>query len=283
MSDCSLFSFFFGRFFFISLPFHHSFRCRRLVAAVPDLLLLWLAPLSIWTIHSRGMHAIRRVASFAGFLKSRRDRRKEKDKDKKVSKKKRDSDASSVKSDGEPSLTASGGVLTGNLSSGSATTGGGGGGGGVSGQDSSSSSFGREKERQDKDESPLYSTADVTSDSAVKVDDEGYTIRPRDEAWNAEKTSGFYSSSDADSGNKNFPLFLSSQPPGDGMRFVPRTFDDLDDSLTDDEPERKLHVEIKPITNGSNLPSATVDELKATIEGFNINTSSMFNTVVSNL
>lgn len=50
--------------------------------------------------------------------------------------------------------------------------------------------------------------------------------------------------------------------------------------LIDDEPERKLHVEIKPITNGANMPSATVDELKATIEGFNINTS-MFNTVVS--
>ncbi|XP_046655138.1 F-BAR domain only protein 2-like isoform X5 [Daphnia pulicaria] len=185
-----------------------------------------------------------------GFLKSRRDRRKEKDKDKnKVSKKKRDSDASSIKSDGEPNLTGSAtgvAVVSGgsNVSSGNITLGGGvGSGGGGSGQDSSS--FGREKERrEDKDESPLYSTGDTASDSAVKVDDEGYTIRPRDETWNAEKTSGFYSSSDADS---------------------------------DDEPERKLHVEIKPITNGSNLPSATVDELKATIEGFNINTS-MFNT-----
>ncbi|XP_046463816.1 F-BAR domain only protein 2-like isoform X10 [Daphnia pulex] len=183
-----------------------------------------------------------------GFLKSRRDRRKEKDKDKnKVSKKKRDSDASSIKSDGEPNLTGSAtgvAVVSGgsNVSSGNITLGGVGSGGG-SGQDSSS--FGREKERrEDKDESPLYSTGDAASDSAVKVDDEGYTIRPRDETWNAEKTSGFYSSSDADS---------------------------------DDEPERKLHVEIKPITNGSNLPSATVDELKATIEGFNINTS-MFNT-----
>lgn len=55
--------------------------------------------------------------------------------------------------------------------------------------------------------------------------------------------------------------------------------DDESPPFLDDEPERKLHVEIKPITNGSNLPSATVDELKATIEGFNINTS-MFNTVV---
>jgi len=39
-------------------------------------------------------------------------------------------------------------------------------------------------------------------------------------------------------------------------------------------------VEIKPISNGAALPSASVDELKATIENFNIN-SSMFNTAVS--
>lgn len=136
------------------------------------------------------MHTVRRVASFAGFLKSRRDRRKEKDKEKKVSKKKRDSDASSVKSDGEPNLTASGVGINSNISSGSATTGGG-----------DTSSFGREKERPEKDESTVYATLEFTSESVVKVDDEGYTIRPRDEAWNAEKTSGFYSSSDADSGN----------------------------------------------------------------------------------
>lgn len=51
------------------------------------------------------------------------------------------------------------------------------------------------------------------------------------------------------------------------------------DCCLDDEPERKLHVEIKPITNGANQPGASVDELKATIENFSIN-SSMFNTAV---
>ena len=48
----------------------------------------------------------------------------------------------------------------------------------------------------------------------------------------------------------------------------------------DEEPERKLHVEIKPINNGTALPGATVDELKATIESFNINSTAMFNTTV---
>jgi len=145
------------------------------------------------------------IASWtAGFLKSRRDRRKEKDK--KVSKKKRDSDASSIKSDGEPSITSE-----------------------------------RDRDR-DRDEG-LYSTSETVE--SLKVDDEGYSIRPKDDLWNTEKTSGFYSSTDGES---------------------------------DEEPERKLHVEIKPIANGNNQPSATVDELKATIGSLNINTS-MFNTV----
>lgn len=98
-----------------------------------------------------------------GFLKSRRDRRKEKDK--KVSKKKRDSDASSIKSDGEPSITSE-----------------------------------RERDR-DKDEG-LHSTSETVE--SLKVDDEGYSIRPKDDLWNTEKTSGFYSSSDGDSGELTF-------------------------------------------------------------------------------
>ena len=166
-----------------------------------------------------------------GFLKSRRDRRKEKDK--KISKKKRDSDASSIKSDGEPSIT---------------------------------SERDRDRDRdRDKDEG-LHSTSETVE--SVKVDEEGYTIRPKDELWNTEKTSGFYSSSDGESGEICFLIFLMF------LSFIVKMF-----FLPDDEPERKLHVEIKPIANGSNLPSASVDELKATIEGLNIN-SNMFNTIV---
>ncbi|XP_048519724.1 F-BAR domain only protein 2 isoform X2 [Dendroctonus ponderosae] len=65
-----------------------------------------------------------------------------------------------------------------------------------------------------------------------EVDDDGYVIRPTvTQAWN-EKTN-FYSSSDSGS---------------------------------DDEPEVKLHVEIKPLNNGSTPMSASVDELRATVE-----------------
>jgi hypothetical protein len=38
------------------------------------------------------------------------------------------------------------------------------------------------------------------------------------------------------------------------------------DSDTDDERERKIHVEIKPLNNGSAPMSASVDELRATVE-----------------
>ena len=35
---------------------------------------------------------------------------------------------------------------------------------------------------------------------------------------------------------------------------------------TDDERERKIHVEIKPLNNGTAPMSASVDELRATVE-----------------
>lgn len=153
-----------------------------------------------------------RPASKSGFLKSRRDRKKEKEKDKEKErdkkaalKKKRDSDASSVKSDGEPSLNASGGIIAG--SGGSIGSGAGVGIGAAVAStsavlDANSSGSGAERERQDKEDNLLSTIADPTLESGVRVDEEGYTIRPRDDNWNAEKTSGFYSSSDADSGNE---------------------------------------------------------------------------------
>lgn len=38
------------------------------------------------------------------------------------------------------------------------------------------------------------------------------------------------------------------------------------DSDSDDDPGRKIHVEIKPLNNGSAPMSASVDELRATVE-----------------
>ncbi|XP_021954750.1 F-BAR domain only protein 2 [Folsomia candida] len=72
--------------------------------------------------------------------------------------------------------------------------------------------------------------------AAEEVDDEGYSVRPQQLGWETEKNN-FYSSSDTDS---------------------------------DEEPERRLHVEIKPLTNGTAPLSASVDELRTTIENITL-------------
>nr|CAH7750585.1 unnamed protein product [Callosobruchus chinensis] len=97
-----------------------------------------------------------------------------------------------------------------------------------------------EKEDSLKNQRTLDSTVEP---STQEVDEDGYTIRPNvSHNWNSEKGS-FYSSSDSDS---------------------------------DDERERKLHVEIKPLNNGSAPMSASVDELRATVENFYISPTGGF-------
>ncbi|XP_029037921.1 F-BAR domain only protein 2 isoform X3 [Osmia lignaria lignaria] len=68
-----------------------------------------------------------------------------------------------------------------------------------------------------------------------EVDEDGFCIRPKSEPWENEK--GFYSSSDTDS---------------------------------EDERERKIRVEIKPLSNGGAPMSASVDELRATVENLSL-------------
>ncbi|XP_076668821.1 F-BAR domain only protein 2 isoform X6 [Andrena cerasifolii] len=68
-----------------------------------------------------------------------------------------------------------------------------------------------------------------------EVDEDGFCIRPKADPWENEK--GFYSSSDTDS---------------------------------EDERERKIRVEIKPLSNGGAPMSASVDELRATVENLSL-------------
>ncbi|XP_035437086.1 F-BAR domain only protein 2 [Spodoptera frugiperda] len=67
--------------------------------------------------------------------------------------------------------------------------------------------------------------------NSPEVDEEGYCIRPKDEKGSV------YSSTDSDS---------------------------------EEEREQKIHVEIKPISNGCNPISASVDELRATVENISL-------------
>jgi hypothetical protein len=74
-----------------------------------------------------------------------------------------------------------------------------------------------------------------------EIDEDGYSKQPTKEAtWDEATTvekNRFYSSSDSDS---------------------------------EDEHERKIHVEIKPLNNGTAPISASVDELRATVENLSL-------------
>ncbi|XP_011503178.1 PREDICTED: FCH domain only protein 2 isoform X2 [Ceratosolen solmsi marchali] len=73
-----------------------------------------------------------------------------------------------------------------------------------------------------------------------EVDEDGFCIKPKSDPWENEK--GFYSSSDTDS---------------------------------EDDRERKIRVEIKPLSNGGAPMSASVDELRATVENLSLSPAPM--------
>ncbi|XP_050314762.1 F-BAR domain only protein 2 [Anthonomus grandis grandis] len=104
---------------------------------------------------------------------------------------------------------------------------------------------------EEKDDSQKSDSvaAPVSAPASQEVDDDGYVIRPADtNTWNEK--SNFYSSSESDS---------------------------------DEEREVKLHVEIKPLNNGSTPMSASVDELRATVENIYLSPTGGFGRRGSNL
>ncbi|XP_058129416.1 F-BAR domain only protein 2 [Anopheles coustani] len=86
------------------------------------------------------------------------------------------------------------------------------------------------------------SASNVAPTATPEVDEDGYSIQPRETTWDSgtitEKSNNFYSSSDSDS--------------------------------EDEREERKIHVEIKPLNNGAAPISASVDELRATVENLSL-------------
>ncbi|EDS33074.1 conserved hypothetical protein [Culex quinquefasciatus] len=95
------------------------------------------------------------------------------------------------------------------------------------------------------------STGNVAPTATPEVDEDGYSIQPRDATWDSatitEKSNNFYSSSDSDS--------------------------------DDERGERKIHVEIKPLNNGVAPISASVDELRATVENLSLSPIAPFSSV----
>ncbi|XP_065088686.1 F-BAR domain only protein 2 [Ochlerotatus camptorhynchus] len=156
-----------------------------------------------------GRNALLRGSKFSGFLRSRR----EKAKSKKTKKKKDSTENSSAKdeklSDAEDKDDT------------------------VKAADAASSNL---------QTTSAVSTGNVAPTATTEVDEDGYSIQPRETTWDSatitEKSNNFYSSSDSDS--------------------------------DDEREERKIHVEIKPLNNGVAPISASVDELRATVENLSL-------------
>ncbi|XP_048511558.1 F-BAR domain only protein 2 isoform X6 [Athalia rosae] len=89
--------------------------------------------------------------------------------------------------------------------------------------------------REEKSDSEEKDDSRKTGTPTPEVDEDGFCIKPKVDPWENER--GFYSSSDTES---------------------------------EDERERKIRVEIKPLSNGGAPMSASVDELRATVENLSL-------------
>uniref|UniRef100_A0A182S999 F-BAR domain-containing protein n=1 Tax=Anopheles maculatus TaxID=74869 RepID=A0A182S999_9DIPT len=154
-----------------------------------------------------GRNPLLRGSKFSGFLRSRR----EKAKSKKAKKKKDSTENSSAKEEN---------ILDGDSKGESANT------------DSATN----------LQTTSAISASNVAPTATPEVDEDGYSIQPRETTWDSatitEKSNNFYSSSDSDS--------------------------------EDEREEKKIHVEIKPLNNGAAPISASVDELRATVENLSL-------------
>ncbi|XP_049529378.1 F-BAR domain only protein 2 isoform X1 [Anopheles darlingi] len=154
-----------------------------------------------------GRNPLLRGSKFSGFLRSRR----EKAKSKKAKKKKDSTENSGAKEDN---------ILDGD----------------------SKAEVGNTDSATNLQTTSAVSASNVAPTATPEVDEDGYSIQPRDNTWDSatitEKSNNFYSSSDSDS--------------------------------EDEREERKIHVEIKPLNNGAAPISASVDELRATVENLSL-------------
>lgn len=109
---------------------------------------------------------------------------------------------------------------------------------------------------------PLQSPS---SEHPPEIDEDGYCIQPKDPLWNTQwpKKGSFFVPIMFFSNKINT---ISLQP----FHFLFEADSDSDSDSDNDERERKIHVEIKPLNNGSAPISASVDELRATVENLSL-------------
>ncbi|CAL8104816.1 unnamed protein product [Orchesella dallaii] len=94
--------------------------------------------------------------------------------------------------------------------------------------------------KEDKSDGDDKDESQKSETPTAEIDEEGYSVPPKS-TWENDKSS-FYSSSDSDS---------------------------------DDEREKRLHIEIKPLSNGTAPLSASVDELRSTVENLTLSPAGM--------
>ncbi|XP_042880983.1 F-BAR domain only protein 2-like isoform X6 [Penaeus japonicus] len=124
----------------------------------------------------------------------------------------------------------------------------------------------KEKKSKKKKDADSSSNKEEKSDNEVNDDPGPRTselISTSVSQGGSEKTSGALTTSVDEEGFSVRPQEVKT--PAEEM-----SFDSSSDSDSDGESDKKIHVEIKPISNGNTPMSASVDELRATIEGMSL-------------
>lgn len=101
-------------------------------------------------------------------------------------------------------------------------------------------------------------TGNVVPTATPEVDEDEYSKPPMD-SW--DKNGSPQKSEFRGSGTSSCRWFVT---------MLAGNFYSSSDSESEDEIERKIHVEIKPLNNGTAPISASVDELRATVENLSL-------------
>lgn len=109
-------------------------------------------------------------------------------------------------------------------------------------------------------------TPQLLAPTAVpEVDEDGYCIKPKEPQWESQvEKKGKLTCS------INTYCALNGEFIINLFRFAEGFYSDSDSDSDNDERERKIHVEIKPLNNGTAPISASVDELRATVENLSL-------------
>lgn len=115
---------------------------------------------------------------------------------------------------------------------------------------------------------PTLTTASITGSvvptATPEVDEEEFSAKPPEHSWNKN------GSPQKSNCRQLRCLIHTFTVIHHHLSLFLDKFYSSSDSDSDDEIERKIHVEIKPLNNGTDKISASVDELRATVENLSL-------------